>query len=219
MGYEIPVFTSLSQLDQCVGGILFLGGVHGDEPEGVNLANSLLQWASSVSEKPVPQNSSQSAFATQFCLVPCLNVDGYRTNQRTNSNGVDINRNYPASNWTHSSVKNRYYSGDAPASEAETQLVVWLISQLRPQVVIHFHSWKPCIVCTGDGAQNIGRILQPDDQYPIVSSIGYDTPGSLSCYGWVDHQIPVICIEEYEKAEAKDTWQRFGPGLKKLLLA
>ena len=32
-------------------------------------------------------------------FIPCLNPDGMSKNTRTNSNGVDLNRNFPTKNW------------------------------------------------------------------------------------------------------------------------
>ena len=45
--------------------LLFIGGVHGDEPEGVRLAQELLQWIQSVDAQEDLR---------PWILIPCLNV-------------------------------------------------------------------------------------------------------------------------------------------------
>lgn len=61
----------------------------------------------------------------EFLIIPVVNPYGYNNNQRTNSNFVDINRNFD-SNWKESVSKNLpngYYSGEFPESELSTQIV------------------------------------------------------------------------------------------------
>lgn len=183
---------------------VFIGGVHGDEPEGVRLAEELLKWLSA-------QDHSQ--LLTPWVVIPCLNVDGYAENSRTNANGVDLNRNYPSKNWVKTDKIDRYYSGPTPGSEPETQAIMELISQIHPGIVMHFHSWHPCVVATGQPAVPFARHLSHSSGYDLKEHIGYDTPGSLSQYGWHDHQIPIICTEEQEHSNLDHTWKNFGPGL------
>ena len=184
---------------------LLIGGVHGDEPLGVELAQQTVNWIqNSPTQKP-------------WVVIPCLNIDGFNNHQRTNGRGVDLNRNYPASNWSRAHKDARYYPGPQPASEPETQGVVSLIQALLPRLIIHCHSWQPCIVCTGERGRSSAELLAQASGYKIVDSIGYETPGSLSQFGWHDHSIPVICIEESDDAAPGTPWPRFGPALQKIL--
>src|SRR5687768_13836975 len=68
--------------------VLLLGGVHGDEPEGVWLATSTLALLQRERAK------------VDWALVPCLNVDGFAKGTRVNGRGVDLNRNYPSRSWS-----------------------------------------------------------------------------------------------------------------------
>ncbi len=202
LGTPIELYASHDLKDPRLKGcILLMGGVHGDEPLGVELAYATLNY---LKQAPVSQ---------PWILIPCINPDGYRQKSRTNGRGVDLNRNYPASNWQASGEKNRYYPGPAPASEPEIQGVVDLILLLRPQVIVHCHSWKPCVVCTGTPALKGAQALAQSAGYSVVDHIGYETPGSLSQYGWHDQRIPVICIEESDDAATGTTWDRFRPGM------
>src|SRR5205809_735398 len=69
--------------------LLLMGGVHGDEPLGVLLAQKTLEFLKGASEVTLP-----------WILIPVLNVDGYKAGTRVNGRGVDLNRNYPAKSWS-----------------------------------------------------------------------------------------------------------------------
>tara|TARA_B100001248_G_scaffold262154_1_gene256404 strand:+ start:206 stop:886 length:681 start_codon:yes stop_codon:yes gene_type:complete len=186
--------------------LLFIGGVHGDEPEGVELATRFLQYLEHSSEKTSP-----------WILIPCLNPDGYMKVERTNGNGVDLNRNYPAKNWSPDCDAPRYFPGTKAASEPEIQALTALIEAERPRLILHFHSWKPCIVCSGEKGRLDAQRLARASNYEIVSDIGYPTPGSLSSFANKDHDIPVICIEEEAGVALAEVWPRFQPALIEIL--
>lgn len=189
--------------------ILFVGGVHGDEPEGVRLANELLLWLKK-------QDQSQ---LINWALIPCLCVDGYYKNppQRMNGNGVDLNRNFPSKDWSNDSKGPRYYPGPHPGSESETKALCQFIDSYQPHYIIHFHSWEPSIVYTGVPGKKIAEILKEGNEYKTQEDIGYPTPGSLGQYGWLEKKIPVICIEEKEHISLDLVWGHFEKGLINLL--
>ncbi len=186
--------------------LLMIGGVHGDEPEGVVLANALFAWL-----------TSKTSFKTPWLLIPNINPDGITKNERTNGNGVDLNRNFPACNWQDDFTKPRYFPGKAPNTEPEVKALVRLIDECRPKAIIHFHSWNPCIVVTGNPGLPMGKIFSEVSHYPLKETIGYETPGSLGDYGWHDCKIPVICIEEQEGINQKSIWNRFAEAFKQIL--
>jgi protein MpaA len=61
--------------------IYISAGIHGDEPAGPLALRQLLQ------EDIWPSNAS-------FWFCPCLNPSGFQLNQRENSEGIDLNRQY-----------------------------------------------------------------------------------------------------------------------------
>lgn len=187
--------------------LLFIGGVHGDEPEGVRLAYDFLKWL----------QENNDLCAHDWLLIPCINPDGHSTNQRTNSNGVDLNRNFPSSDWSSESKAPRYWPGSGPGSEIETQTVVKLIEAYNPQLIVHFHSWEPCVVYTGAPGKKAAEILGLGTGYEVREDIGYPTPGSLGQFGWLEHQTPVICIEAQEHAPLDTIWPKFKSGLQSLM--
>lgn len=188
--------------------ILLIGGVHGDEPEGVILATATLQWL-----------KSHNAPLHPWAVIPCLNPDGISQNVRTNGNGVDLNRNYPSRDWSPTATQPRYQPGPHPASEPEIKSLVSLIHALQPRLIIHCHSWNPCVVYAGDPAKSAANALGASSGYEVRDDIGYPTPGSLSRFGWHDHKIPIICIEEAEHTPKEKIWPHFATGMQKIFSA
>jgi murein peptide amidase A len=190
---------------------LFIGGVHGDEPEGVALAKDFLAHLNSLVGTP------QFNSFHPWVLIPDINPDGSARNQRVNSQGVDLNRNFPSLDWSSEAKAPRYYPGPSPASELETLAVIRAIDEYNPEVIIHFHSWEPCVVYTGSPGKKWADILGQRSGYESREDIGYPTPGSLGQYGWLNRKTPVICIEEQEKIDTSLTWPRFKSGLIEIL--
>jgi len=199
--------------------LLVMGGVHGDEPEGVRLASELLQWLKSHTVVAAAAASAHGGKlqVAPWIVIPCLNVDGYGKGTRVNGRGVDLNRNYPSKDWSSETKAERYFPGTGPGSEAEVRGVVELIETCRPRLLIHCHSWKPCIVGTGPFSKRDAERLGRSSGYEVIDEIGYPTPGSLSRYGWHDKQIPVICIEEQDGlSDLSPVWPRFAKGFEEI---
>ena len=213
LGSPIALYAShgLAEL-RALNPILLMGGVHGDEPLGVRLAEKTLEMLLADADKP------QRQFKAPWALIPCLNVDGYARKTRVNGRGVDLNRNYPAKSWSPKFEKERYNPGPGPASEAEVKAVVGFIHEFKPRLIIHCHSWKPMVVCAGDGGRKDADRLGRSSGYEVVPEIGYPTPGSLSQFGWADNNIPVICIEEADEAPEQQVWPHFGEGMREIFL-
>lgn len=203
-GLDLELYSSAHQTSAP---ILFIGGVHGDEPEGVKLAHDLIFW--------LQKNNNETL--RPWYLIPCLNMDGFQLNERTNAHGVDLNRNFPSSDWSPEAKAPRYFPGPRPLSEPETQALVALIEKIKPSLIVHFHSWEPCVVYTGSPGKEAADLLAKDSPYQAREDIGYPTPGSLGQYGWLNHQTPVICIEEQEGENLENVWKHFGRGLESLL--
>lgn len=212
-GRSLPLYaSSKAALTDGQSPILFIGGVHGDEPEGVELAKKTLSWLQSESyEKHIGEKPA-------WVLIPCLNLDGYLRNQRVNGQGIDLNRNFPSQNWKASPVRDRYYPGAKSGESPEVTQLVELIRNISPKVIIHCHSWNPCIVCSGPEDHPYAKALAEASGYKLVNDIGYPTPGSLGDYGWFDLRIPVICIEEQEKENLDAVWGHFESGIKQIFL-
>lgn len=166
--------------------ILIAGVIHGEEPQGKTLINNY-----------VPNNNKN-----RLLFIPCLNPDGFSKNQRQNSNGVDLNRNYPTKNWIKSE-KNDYYGGEEPASEIETKFMIEVFEEYEPDVILTIHA--PYKVVNYDGpaqiyAEKISEIIG----YKTSNDIGYPTPGSMGNYFGVERNIPIITLELDETVPVED---------------
>lgn len=176
---------SLHGINNNKGQTLIIGVVHGDEPQG--------KW---LIEKYMSEYLNENVL-----FIPCLNPDGLAKTERTNSNGVDINRNFPTKNW-ECTEQGFYYGGEKPASEIETQFLVDVIDKYEPSVIITLHA--PYKVVNYDGpAQEIARKIAHIIDYPVEANIGYPTPGSFGTYAGVERSIPTITLEldEFESLE------------------
>ncbi len=126
-------------------------------------------------------------------FIPCLNPDGLQLGQRTNANGVDLNRNFPTKNW-ELTEKNEFFGGEQPASEIETQFVIDIINAYKPETILTLHA--PYKVVNYDGpAQDLAEQISEIINYPVEASIGYPTPGSFGTYAGIERQIKTITLE------------------------
>jgi len=188
-----------------------MAGVHGDEVEGVYLLKNLFEWL---------QNEEEQINAP-FIVIPVLNVDGFRTGTRTNSHGVDLNRNLPSTHWVSEARDKKYFPGTEPLSEPENKFLVKLFEKFPPKFILTLHSWKPMINYNGDDCLKYAQILATHNNYPIVADIeGHPTPGSLGEYGPEKYNSQVLTFEApvlSEKLNLEDIWLQNESGLKSLL--
>ena len=163
--------------------ILIVGVVHGDEPQGEYLINKYLEEVED----------------SGMLFIPSLNPDGKDKGTRVNSNGVDINRNFPTKNWELSD-KDNYYGGDSPASEIETRFLIDVIEEYKPSLILTLHT--PYKIVNYDGpAKEISEKISKIIGYPVEESIGYPTPGSFGTYAGVERNIPTITLEMDENED------------------
>ncbi len=163
--------------------IYIIGGVHGDEVEGVYIVQKLYEWLKGL-ERELP-----------IVIIPILNPDGYRAQTRVNAHGVDLNRNLPAKSWTPEAREEKYYPGKSPLSEPENKFLEKLMGKFWPKIIFSFHSWKPMINYNGD-CKNIAEFLERYNSYPICDDIeGHPTPGSLGDFAPESFKSPVITFE------------------------
>ena len=135
-------------------------------------------------------------------FVPCVNPDGVKAKTRVNSNGVDINRNFPTKNW-ELTEKNEFFGGNTPASEIETKFLVEIIEKYKPKFILTLHAPYKVVNYDGDAleiAEKISEIIN----YPVESSIGYPTPGSFGTWAGIEKNIPTITLELDEEIDVKE---------------
>lgn len=180
--------------------VLMLGGIHGDETSAADLARLMTL---SYKSKPAPETLT-------LMIIPEANPDGVAAKTRFNSRGVDINRNFPAKSWRPEYEQPRYYPGLKPASEPETLAMMNLIEDFRPHLIITFHAPLNCVNWDGP-AERYATKLSELNHYPLCSSLGYETPGSLGQFAGKDRQIPVLTFELSQAGVTPETMNSILP--------
>lgn len=183
LGQRLEIWEATGPTD-----LLLIGGIHGEEPDTSVLLSRALR---SLSDRP--------ASAGVICAA---NPDGLIRGTRANANGVDLNRNFPTSDWRPDRVTHRWSNrhpsevrlspGASPGSEPETEALVRLIGRLRPRRIVSLHGHLSCIEDPLDSA--FGRALVGRTGLPLVGSIGYATPGSLGTWA-AEAGIPIVTWE------------------------
>lgn len=168
---------------------LVVGGVHGDEAAGVILARALLEYLQSL---------SLTDFQGKVVLIPVANPDGFKAGTRRNANKIDINRNFPTDNYGSRKMGSRYNPGKKPASEPETQAILKIATEYKPDLIITFHADLNCVNYDGPGAEIAARMASINGM-PVKPDLGYATPGSMGTYFGRERHIPVITLELWPK--------------------
>ena len=181
--------------------VLFIGGIHGDEPEG----------AVATAELPAAFEAAGLADAVTLTILEDANPDGRAAGTRGNANGIDVNRNFPASNFDSIDPSN----GGKPLSEPEARAVVATLDRIAPNLVLVAHSWAGRQFINFDGpSRDIAERFAAASGLPVESSSSFaPTPGSLGSYFGRDRGIPVLTIEVLKGSDKNAVWQQLRPAL------
>lgn len=102
--------------------LLVVGQMHGDEPKGRAVVARLRRTA--------------AVTGVQIWTISTINPDGSKAFTRTNSRGVDLNRNFP---YRWGSGSSAYPVGRRAASERETRITMRFLGDLRPDLILSLH--------------------------------------------------------------------------------
>ncbi|OHB55630.1 MAG: hypothetical protein A2Y07_09755 [Planctomycetes bacterium GWF2_50_10] len=195
-GLPIPMYTFGTGSKR----ILIFAAIHGNEWTSYSVARNLIELLNTDCEL---------YYGTTVAIIPTANPDGLKKNCRTNPAGVDVNRNFPASNWQETD-RTDSYSGPAPASESETKAIINAVETFKPDVIISLHSISsPKHGNNFDGpAQHIAQLLASKNGYNVLPSMGYPTPGSFGTWAGIDRKIPTITLELPRQSSPEEAWQQ-----------
>ena len=168
--------------------ILVMASIHGDESISTVLLSECLR--------------SLQTHELKSSVILAANPDGVLAGTRCNSQGVDLNRNYPTTNWSPDPVYYRNLPGTPQnialspgvkaGSEAETKALVELVQQIRPMLIVSIHGFLGCI--DDPDASPVAKDIALRSKLDLVPDVGYATPGSFG--SWCKEQnIPVITYE------------------------
>ncbi len=171
-----------------LGKVLLIGGIHGDEYSSVSI---VFKWMEIL-------NIHHSGLF-DWHIIPLLNPDGLlrQKSQRMNASNVDLNRNFPISDWENTALKYwiertkrnpRRYPGESALSEPESAWLVEHINRYKPDIIVSVHA--PHGVVDYDGPQK-----GPHKLGQLYLNLLGTYPGSLGNYAGTQKRIPVVTIE------------------------
>ena len=177
--------------------ILFLGTMHGEEPQGDFLINKFLEKI----------KNEQPKYKNDLYFIPCLNPDGKELNQRGNLNNVDLNRNFKTKNYEVMVFDDDTNSGKYAQSEQETAFLTFVVDRYNFDLILSIHA--PFAIVNFDGpAQKIAEKISELTGYPLQADIGYPTPGSFGTFCGVERNIPIITLEVSDRLNNDELWEQ-----------
>lgn len=174
--------------------VIWVGGIHGNEREG----------AISTEQLPIALSRVAGALGeVTLTILEDVNPDGTAHGRRGNAKGVDLNRNYPATNF----LPGPKY-GRRPLDQPEAKALHDLVRAERPHLVIVAHSWRDDHFINFDGpavkhaelfSEHSGYRVKPSDRI-------HPTPGSLG--SWIGRTlgIPILTLEHERGSDPLQCW-------------
>lgn len=159
--------------------VLVFAAIHGNEVPAQQVVERL---RSGLLARP------ERLAGLRLVLATLINPDGFVATTRTNAHGVDLNRNFAASNFEPSPTY-----GPSALSEPESAVVARMVEEVDPAVIVSIHS--PLDAINYDGpARELAEAMAAAASLPIDQDIGI-YPGSFGSWAGVDLQIPTITLE------------------------
>jgi murein tripeptide amidase MpaA len=168
--------------------VLIIGGFHGDEYSTVSI---IFKWITLINLYYTGSNHWQ--------IIPLLNPDGLlqRSSRRTNTNGVDLDRNFPVTANDENAIQyweentNRdpeYFPGKDALSEPESQWLAEEIKRYRPDAIITIHAPNHSL---GYKSSNIAQSKNAAQYQQSIATY----PGSFNQYAGTEINIPILTVE------------------------
>lgn len=176
--------------------VWILATIHGDEWAGTPLLEAYVEAVRSAPDLTGGHH---------VVLTPVANPDGYAKRRRTNVNGVDLNRNFPAENFVE-----RRGHGAAPLSEPESRALLGVFERFAPDRVVSLHQPLRCIDYDGP-AESLARGMAAVCELPVRKLGGRD--GSLGSWVGITKGVPIITVELArgdERYSADELYARYG---------
>lgn len=171
--------------------ILLVGSIHGDEP-----------WGRLALERLIASESGSflacgGQDGPTLRIILDVNPDGTAADMRTNIRGIDLNRNFPARNFTPHTSR-----GATPLSEPESAVLFDELHSFNPDVVIVLHAIRrgdPFVNFDGPAGYLAERFAEAasltDPRWTVRPEMGYATPGSLGSFVGKDRGVPILTVE------------------------
>lgn len=177
--------------------IYLIAAIHGNEPEGLLALPALLEEVQQAADHAGHPRAT-------LRVLEDVNPDGTAASSRYSSRGIDLNRNWPASNFVPHRSR-----GPEPLSEPETKAAHADLEAFGPRCVVVLHSIESGPFVNFDGpAAHLAEAFADaaslvDPRWKVRPAMGYPTPGSIGSYVGVDHNIPILTVE-FDREEDRD---------------
>jgi protein MpaA len=175
---------------------MIIATIHGDEAAGTPLTHRL--------HRHLLANPGL-VDGRRVVLIPVANPDGLHRRRRTNVHGIDLNRNFPASNF-----RTTRRHGKKPLSEPEAQALQRMILRYAPSRIVSIHQPVSCIDWDGPG-EKLARAMAETCSLK-AKRIG-SRPGSLGSWVGLELKKPIITLELPRSADRlteDQLWRRYG---------
>ena len=196
--------------------VLFIAAMEGNEQ---NPANLLQQWIPDVDANPDRIPSYRT-----LVIIPQINPDGYAADTRLNADGIDLNRNFPANNWseqvTEPTAPDVWTNdgGPYPLSEPESQAIATYTENNQPTLTLTMHSHGG-IVEANDAGDSItlgaeyAKLAHYEaiPTYAIGSFFDYTTTGAYE--DWLNDKLNLPALEVELESPTNDEYGRNLPAL------
>ena len=175
---------------------MYVGAIHGNESSSSGLMRA---WIDDLEANPSLYSGKR------VVVVPTINPDGLAANTRTNSRGVNLNRNFPTDGWAKDiNDTDGYHEGGGgalPLSEPEAQALANLTISLRPRLLLSFHAIGSLV--TGDpggysagyAARYASMVGYSDTTYSSGGGFDYNITGAYEDWASSKQGIPSMVIE------------------------
>jgi protein MpaA len=196
--------------------VLFIAAMEGNEQ---NSANLLQRWIPDVDANPGKIPSYRT-----LVIIPQINPDGYAADTRLNADGVDLNRNFPANNWseqvTEPTAPDVWTNdgGPYPLSEPESQAIATYTQNNQPTLTLTMHSHGG-IVEANDAGDSIALGAEyahladygAIPTYEIGNFFDYTTTGAYE--DWLNDKLNLPALEVELESATNDEYSRNLPAL------
>lgn len=175
---------------------MYVGGIHGNEPSSTSLMRA---WISQLEANPARYANKR------ILVVPAINPDGLASGTRTNSRGVNLNRNFPTDNWVKS-IKDTDGNhptggGASPLSEPEAAALARLTTSYRPRLLLSFHAVGSLAIGDPGGysaryaARYASMVGYRDGTNSGNSNFDYNISGAYEDWTYRNAGVPSIVVE------------------------
>ncbi len=176
--------------------VVILGSLHGNEPQSIEIVDA---WTQYLLEHP------EVVSGHTILIIRNPNPDGSSTQSIFNELGVDLNRNFPSSNWT---LLPQNRSGPRVASEVETRVVMQRLEDFRPEMLVHVKDFRGRSMINAEGAAfERALAIARESNFKDAHDLGKATSGSVEYYGATRLKCACLTLLINREASAATAWK------------